>query len=327
MRASFFPTTTLPWVMFHIKHRVIFVLAAVFVQTSFAYTLLAAPPRVVTDAPVTHSLTAQVMKGIGNPFLLLSQNSNPHNFQLRPSQRKEIQAADLIVWIGPEQTPSLKRTLESAGKAQSSLSLLASDETYLRHFGESTHNDADHNEHDHQGVDPHAWLDPHNAIIWLHAIAKHLSSLDPEHAATYSANAHEGEQQILALDRELHSQLAPLKSKKLVFFHDAYGYFTNHYGLRVIGTTTLGDATSPSAGHLSDLYQTVENNDHFAICLFPETQYDSKLITQLAEKNDIIIGPALDPFGASVPPQDIGSEFYIKLMRTLAQNIASCQAS
>ena len=77
----------------------------------------------------------------------------------------------------------------AAGAA--TLTLLDLPETHRQDFG-AADNDHAHDDPAHGGhadLDPHAWLDPKNAEVWLDAIAKALAAADPEHAATYAANA------------------------------------------------------------------------------------------------------------------------------------------
>ena len=55
----------------------------------FALPALAEPPRVVVDIAPIHALAAQVMEGVAEPELLLTQDANPHAVQLRPSQARQ----------------------------------------------------------------------------------------------------------------------------------------------------------------------------------------------------------------------------------------------
>ncbi len=105
-------------------------------------------------------------------------------------------------------------------------------------------------DHAHDGTDPHAWLDPANAQVWLAAIADELSRLDADNAATYAANAKAAIARIAALDAEVAQTLAPAQGKPLIVYHDAYGYFAAHYGLSIFGSVALGDATAPGAARL-----------------------------------------------------------------------------
>jgi len=86
--------------------------------------LLAVParadvPKVVSDIAPVQSLVARVMQGLGVPDLIVTAGSSPHGFALRPSQARRLQAADLVVWIGPELTPWLVKPIGTlAGKAE-----------------------------------------------------------------------------------------------------------------------------------------------------------------------------------------------------------------
>jgi zinc transport system substrate-binding protein len=179
--------------------------------------------------------------------------------------------------------------------------------------------EGDDHGHSHEGADPHAWLDPANAQVWLAAIAAELGRLDAENAATYTANAEAAIARTKALDAEVAQILAPVQGKPVVVYHDAYGYFAAHYGLEVFGSVALGDATAPGAARLSELRAGVEAGT--PVCLFPEAQHDAALITQLADGTGAKVGAALDPNGSTQEP---GPGAYDGLMRNLAQAMADC---
>lgn len=321
---------------------------------------LAEVPQVVTDLPAVQSLAAQVMGDLGTPALLIDKGADAHSFQLRPSQAALLADGDLVVWMGPHMTPWLERALASLAPDTPQLALLAAPETHLRSFdaapsdahadhaaedhsaeehtaldqaapahdaephdhGDHDYGDHDHNDdHAHGGIDPHAWLDPANARIWLGLIAAQLATLDPDNAATYAHNAGLAQSGIDALDAELAAMLAPLQGRPFVASHDAYGYLIDHYGLTLVGTVALGDASSPGAARLAALRDTVSQTS--ALCLFPEVQHDPAFLTQLAAETNTRIGGALDPAGTALDP---GPAAYGTLMRQLATTLADCLA-
>lgn len=295
-------------------------------------TLLLAPaafaeiPQVVTDIPPVHSLAAMVMGDLGQPELLVDKGADPHSFQLRPSQAAALQDADLILWIGPEMAPWLGRSLRGLETKASQIALLAAPVTETRSYGALGGHDHGASEPQTSGAsdaaenrDPHAWLAPHNATAWLDLIAAELSRLDPANAATYAANAVSGAAQIAATEAEITTLLAPVRTKPFVVYHDAYGYFTAHFGLTVAGEIAIGDATSPSAAKLADLRATLQTGA--PACIFPEANHDAKLLVQLTNGLPIAIGAALDPEGASLPP---GPGLYPDLLRGLATTLADC---
>ena len=94
----------------------------------------AEPPQVAADIAPVHSLVAQVMAGVGTPELIVRPGASPHGYALRPSEAGALQDADLVVWIGPELTPWLDRSLDTLAPEAARLALLAQDETRTRPF-------------------------------------------------------------------------------------------------------------------------------------------------------------------------------------------------
>lgn len=291
--------------------------------TFSALPAFAEVPKVVADLPPIHALVSQVMGDLGDPVLLLEQGANGHSFQLRPSQAAQLAEADLVVWVGPEMTPWLERALDGLSTAET-LALLAADGTHRQTYAADSHDETeaegaeDEAAHDHSGTDPHTWLDPANAKLWLGLIAADLAALDPENAATYAANASAAQTGIETLDAELGALLAPVKAQPMVVFHQAYGYFAAHYGLTMAEAIAMGDASAPGAQHLARVQDVLADRP---TCLFPETNHDPKLALQLAEVTGAKLGAALDPEGATLPP---GPGLYADLMRALAVNMAEC---
>lgn len=295
--------------------------------SSLAPMASAEVPQVVTDIPAVQSLTAQVMGDLGTPVVLLDQGSNAHSYQLRPSQAKALQQADLVVWVGPEMTPWLDRALDGIDGAGGRLGLLAAEPTLRRDFPVAEGDDhaeedpADHDAgtHAHSGTDPHAWLDPENAKIWLGLIAADLATRDPEHAATYDSNANAARARIDALEADVAAIMAPVADRPFVVFHQAYGYFSGRFGLNVVGAINLGDATAPGAAHLTELRDDLARSG--AVCVFAEVGHDPKPAALLVEGTSVRLGGALDPAGSLLP---YGPDLYAALLRGMAATLSDC---
>lgn len=283
---------------------------------SLALTILATSahaevPKVTTDFGPIQSLVAMVMGDLGQPSVLLPAGGDPHDFQMRPSQAAAILDADLIFWNGPELMPALNDALTALEAAPKATALLQSGGGKTRDFGKG------------EGIDPHAWLDPDNAQSWLHSIATQLAEKDPEHAAIYAANAAQAQAEIARLDAELTTLLAPARGVPIVEFHDAFGYFADHYGLNIVGTVELGDASAPSAARLAEIRETLIKVQ--AVCIFPETGRDPKLIETVAEGSHARIGAGQDPEAILLANTPV-PQIYPLLLRNLAQTIADCIA-
>ena len=210
--------------------------------------------------------------------MLLATGSDPHDFQLRPSQARTLAGADLVIWVGPELIPALGDALTSLAPDARIVGLLH-DSGATRSFEDG-------------GLDPHAWLDPRNAMAWVTTIAAALAERDPDNAATYAANAARAVADLTALDAELAAMLAPVKDRPFVVYHDALGYFTDRYGLAIKGAIELGDASSPSAAQLARIRAILDQTK--PVCVFPEAGRDPKFIASLTEGLAVQVGAPQD---------------------------------
>lgn len=284
--------------------------------------VLAEPPRIVVDTPITASLVGQVAGDLAPVRVLLPQGASAHHHQMRPSDARGLQDAGLLVWTGPELTPWLDRAASSVAEDVPQLQLLDVPGTRLRGYaGDHGHEhspDHDH-AHDDGGTDPHAWLDPDNAQLWLDAIAGALGRSDPANAELYARNAVAARQRIADLDAQLRARLAPHGDAAFVVFHDAYGYFTDHYGLRPAIAVSLGDASTPSAARLNGIRDQIAAAG--PTCAFPEYGLDPKLVKAVIDGMPVRVGAELTPEGGATEP---GPDLYQQMLGDLADTLADC---
>ena len=268
---------------------------------------LAAAPTVVTDIAPIQSLAAQVMAGIGTPVLLADHGADPHDMQLRPSQRRALQSADLLFWIGPEMTPWLI-DLAAAGPARS-VPLSHSAGVILRApmFG--------------PGEDPHIWLDPVNGKAILARIASELAALDPANAPRYAANAEAAQTALDALTVSIAAQLAPGTGTPLIVPHDAFAHFAARFPVTILGAVARGDAAQPGAAALADLRARAAAEG--AACVFAEPHEPDGQPAALAADLGLPLG-LLDPEATALDP---GPGLYAGLLRGLADAIAGCRTA
>ena len=181
------------------------------------------------------------------------------------------------------------------------------------------HDDHDgHDDHGHEGVDPHDWLDPENAKAMVHEIEEALAKADPANAATYESNAEAVMAQLDSLVAEIDGELAPVKGRGYIVFHDAYQYFENRFGVSAIGSITVSPEVLPGAERVSDLQEKVRSLD--ATCVFSEPQFEPRLVATITENTNAGNG-VLDPLGASI---DNGPNLYFTLIRNMARSLKDC---
>ncbi len=328
-----------------------------FLSTTSAFLLstsmlVADVPKVTVDIAPVHSLVSSVMNGVGKPDLIMPAGASPHEYQLKPSNAKSLEDADLVFWIGEDLTPWLENGLESLAKDASITSLLGVDGIELLSFREGAlfeaHDHGDHDDHDDHGKkkhddhddhdhdkkkhddhddheghahgehDPHAWLSPKIAKVWLNSIAAKLSEVDPDNAATYFSNAKSARDNIDVLVADVNSILDPIREKKFVVFHDAYQYFEKDFGISASGAISLGDASDPSPARLAEIRKRVV--DEAVECVLAEPQYKQGLVKAVVEGTDANTA-VIDPLGVKL---ETGPSLYENLILNLATNLAKC---
>lgn len=324
--------------------------------TSLATPALADAPRVVADTAPLHSLVARVMGEAGTPELLLPPGGSPHGANLRPSDARRLSQAELVIWTGPALLPWLDKALSTLAPEAERLALLESEgwaRLPLREsaafgdhggaaHGEDAHDDHDdhddHDEaheahdqdmqehghdhgHDHahgDGTDPHAWLDPRVAAVWMEKIAGALAELDPENAALYRSNAAEAAAADAALRDRLVTRLAPLAGRPYLVAHDAYQYFETGFGLPAAGALALSDASAPGPARIAELRETVAAHGIGCVLSDPETPAD---LVALVEESGALRVAQTDPDGLHLTP---GPDLYPTLIEGLAEAIGGC---
>ncbi|WP_068753547.1 zinc ABC transporter substrate-binding protein [Oleiphilus sp. HI0125] len=187
------------------------------------------------------------------------------------------------------------------------------------------HDDHGHDEHEghhhaHDGVDPHAWLDPVNAKNWVTVIKDTLSKMDAENADKYEANA---EKAIAGLDELIanaQAQISELGEPKFVVFHDAYQYFEKRFNVPATGSITLGDAEAPSPARIKEIKDKVTELN--VTCVFAEPQFDSGLVSNVFEGSVVTTIGIMDPLGSAI---EEGPGHYNALIEGMVKSLSECK--
>ena len=93
--------------------------------------------------------------GAPNPDLIIPAGASPHEYQLKPSNAKSLEDADIVFWMGEDLTPWLEKGLSSLAQDAAVTSLLSVDGIELLSFREGAlfeaHDHDDHDDHDDHG--------------------------------------------------------------------------------------------------------------------------------------------------------------------------------
>lgn len=294
-------------------------------------------PKVAVDIAPLHSLVAQVMDGVGEPDLLIRPESSPHEYSLRPSEAKALSQANVVFWVGEGITPWLEKPLSSLAGSATQIKMMEVEGTTLYGFREGAtfeahehHADDPHHEHDqeheeehehhHEGHDPHAWLDPKNAEVWVETIANTLSNVDSENAQAYQDNAKVAIAHLRQLTIDIDQKAKELKGINFIVFHDAYQYFEQRFQLLASGAISISDASAPSPARIAEIRQTVK--DLGVTCVFTEPQFNPELVNTVFEDSIVTTIGTMDPIGANIA---VGKEQYRLLLMAMINSIQQCQ--
>jgi zinc transport system substrate-binding protein len=291
-------------------------LLAVAIATALPCSAGAAP-RVLASIKPVHSLAASVMEGVGQPELLITGAASEHGYSLKPSDARKIAHADVIFWIGPDLETYLIASVQSLAPKAERVELEHARGVELLPARRSGVWAADDQE-DRALINPHIWLSPDNAIAMTRAIADTLSAGDPANAKRYRTNAAKTVAALERLKRAIAAELAPVRGRRYVVFHDAYQYFEHAFGLSPIGTVTVAPDRPEGPRTVAALRHLLLSGQ--AACIFEEPQFSPALVTSLAEGTKARIG-VLDPLGADLAP---GPGLYPALMSNLARSLKDC---
>ncbi|MCX7300937.1 MAG: zinc ABC transporter substrate-binding protein [Rhodobacterales bacterium] len=302
---------------------------ATLLLTALAAPVWAEAPAVLTDTAPIHSLVSQVMEGVGTPDLLLPPGVSPHDFQFRPSDAARLSDATVVIWSGHALAPWLEEPVETLATDAVTLELLDTDgwtplavrqdATFAaagaEEYGEEEGHDHDHA---HEGADPHAWLSPEVATVWLGHIAETLATADPTNADTYQANAAAAQASLASLKSYLTTKLGPVQGRPYVVPHDAYQYFEMAFAMPAAGAITLSDASAPGPARISELMATISEENVTCILTDPDT---SDEWSALLSEGSVTKTARTDPDGISMDP---GPGLYAAILTNITNALVTC---
>jgi zinc/manganese transport system substrate-binding protein len=287
--------------------------------TALAVTILAAcddggggsspggGPRVVATTTQVGDLAREVAGKRAAVTQILKPNSDPHEYEPRPSDVKAVTGAAVVLRSGGDLDEWLAGVLDNAGNDAHVVSLIAAMQT-RRLAGE---------------VDPHWWQNPRNGEIAVQRIRDALIAADPAGRATYDANAAAYLKRLRALDRAIAACIdaVPAPDRKLVTDHDALGYYADRYAITLIGTVipALSTQAQASAGAVARLVRAIRAQHVKTI--FSESSDNRKLADAIAHDAGAKVGP--DLYADTLGPKGSPGETYTGALKFNTQAIVA----
>lgn len=248
---------------------------------------------------------------------LVGPDADAHMFDPTPQDAVRIARARLVVVNGLGFEGWQQRLLQAAryrGEV-----VVASNGVKPR--GHEHQGDQDHEHgHEHDHLDPHAWQDPQNVMLYVANIAAALARVDPQGAALYRANAANYQLQLRELDAWAGARFAqiPPKQRRAVTAHAAFDYLAARYGLRLSALQALSTESEPSARAMGELVRRMRADGTAAV--FAENLHNARLLRQLAGEAGVTVGGKLYSDALSAPRGPAPT--YLALMRYNVDQLA-----
>jgi zinc transport system substrate-binding protein len=219
--------------------------------------------------------------------VLVPPGSSPHNYEVLPSQMKDLSKSKAWVQVG-------LLTLEDALKAKladinKNLVIVNSSKGIIPIAG-SEH---EHDGHEHsvsEAYDPHVWLAPAEVKIMAKNTLNALKVGFPQHSSAFDSNYSRFIARIDSVSVVIDQKLAPMKNRNILIFHPALAYYARQFNMSQIALEF--DGKEPSPKHMKEIVDLAhEQNIHV---IFIQKEFDPAFAEQLSREIDgkvVIIDP------------------------------------
>ena len=166
---------------------------------------------------------------------------------------------------------------------------------------------------------PHAWMSPSNALIYVENIRRALVKADPENEETYNANALDYSARIKALDGPVREKLAsiPEEQRWLVSSEGAFSYLCENYGLKQLYLWPINADAQGTPQQVRKVIDGVREN-HVPV-VFSESTVSANPALQVARETGARYGGVL--YVDSLTGADGPAPTYLKLLEANADTI------
>jgi ABC-type Zn uptake system ZnuABC Zn-binding protein ZnuA len=281
----------------------VLVAAVVFAASLFGCREEAGNGDAKVTAVATTTQVADLVRNVGGRRVsvdgILRPNSDPHEYEPRPSDATALVHADLVFRSGGDLDKWLDEIIDNAGGDARQVTLIDSVQT-IEGANET---------------DPHWWQNPRNTILAVGAIRDALVKDDPAGKQGYDRRAAAYVRKLQALDAAIARCVdrVPPDKRKIVTTHDALGYFADRYGVKVIGAVipSLSTQAQASARDVDKLVNQIRSEGVEAI--FPEASLTQKLEQAISREAGAKVGGKL--YADTLGPGGSGAATYLEAMR------------
>jgi len=266
------------------------------------------PFRVVTTFTVIQDIaqnvagTAAVVESITKP------GAEIHDYQPTPLDVVKAQSADLVIWNGMNLERWFERFFQNLKEVPS---VVVTEGVIPIGITEGPYTGK---------PNPHAWMSPSNALIYVENLRRALTKHDPANAAAYNDNAAAYAGKIRAIDEPLRKRLSaiPESQRWLVTSEGAFSYLARDFGLREL---YLWPINADEQGTPQQVRRVIDQvRKHKIPVVFSESTVSDKPARQVARETGARYGGVLYVDSLSDERGPVPS--YLKLLEVTVDTIA-----
>lgn len=267
----------------------------------------ASKKRVVTSFTIIADMAREVAGDAAVVESITKPGSEIHGYDPTPKDIVKAQRADLVLWNGMNLELWFEKFFSNVEGVPSAV-LSDGIEPMGISGGPYTGK-----------PNPHAWMSPANALVYVENIRKAMVEVDPANEETYNRNAAAYSQKIKALDQPVRDKLAEIPEDKrwLVTSEGAFSYLCRDYGLQQL---YLWPINADAQGTPQQVRKVIDGVREKGIpVIFSESTVSDKPARQVAAETGAHYGGVL--YVDSLTGADGAAPTFLKLLERNAETI------
>lgn len=263
--------------------------------------------KVVTTFTVIQDIAQNVAGDAATVESITKPGAEIHEYEPTPKDIVKAQSADLILWNGLNLERWFERFFQNI---KDKPAVVVTEGITPLSIYEGPYKDA---------PNPHAWMSPSNALIYVENIKNALIKYDPQNADTYQKNAAAYAEKIKHLDKPLREKLSqiPADQRWLVTSEGAFSYLAKDYDLKEGYLWPINAEQQGTPQQVRKLIDLVKKN-HIPV-VFSESTVSAKPAQQVAKESGAKYGGVL--YVDSLSAADGPVPTYIDLLNVTVSTI------
>ncbi|OOF57027.1 metal ABC transporter substrate-binding protein [Rodentibacter genomosp. 2] len=281
------------------------------IMTALALGLFTMQANAKFKVVTTFTIIQDIAQNVAGDAAIVESITKPgaeiHEYEPTPKDIVKAQSADLILWNGLNLERWFERFFQNI---KDKPAVVVTEGITPLSIYEGPYKDA---------PNPHAWMSPSNALIYIENIKNTLIKHDPQNADVYEKNAADYTQKIKLLDEPLRAKLAQIPESKrwLVTSEGAFSYLAKDYNLKEGYLWPINAEQQGTPQQVRKVIDLVRKNNIPVV--FSESTISPKPAQQVAKESGAKYGGVL--YVDSLSTKEGPVPTYIDLLNTTVSTI------